>query len=214
MRYFLLISALSCGLGGIVAQPSWAFNQEDLMKLLTTNKCYKCDLRDVNLQGKLLSSKNSEPIDIVKADLTNAKLHGLRLPKSDAWETILINSDLSGTDLSKGIFTEANFSDANLSNANLKHLSARGADFSGANLSGANLTKAKLNNSSFQGANLSGANLTKARLEGANLQNVNLDGAILDRTELWNANLNGVNKEKVDMSKVIYDRVLRFDSEK
>jgi uncharacterized protein YjbI with pentapeptide repeats len=64
---FLLTVALgSCLLIG----PAWAFNEADLQKLKSTNKCVNCDLSGADLtQLKALSG----------ADLSNANLVGANL---------------------------------------------------------------------------------------------------------------------------------------
>ncbi len=80
-----------------------AFNQQDLQKLNTTNKCSKCDLSQANLEG---------------IDFYGAKLDGANLSGANLKGTLLNDADLRGANL-KGALTdkETNFSGAKLSEA-------------------------------------------------------------------------------------------------
>ena len=81
---------------------SWevgAFDEDDLEKLRSTNKCSKCDLTGADLHGANLS----------KAKLTRANLSGADLTGTD-----LRNANLFGAKL-----TGANLTGADLSGANL-----------------------------------------------------------------------------------------------
>jgi uncharacterized protein YjbI with pentapeptide repeats len=88
--------------------------EKNVKQLLETKKCYKCDLKGMDLSGK----------DLDKVDLEGADLTG---------------SNLERTDLNK-----ANLKGALLVNANLKKADLNGADLYKANLSGADLTDAKI----------------------------------------------------------------------
>jgi uncharacterized protein YjbI with pentapeptide repeats len=80
-----------------------AFNQQDLQKLNTTNKCSKCDLSQANLEG----------IDFYGANLSGANLTGANLKG-----TLFNDANLTGANL-KGASTdkETSFIGAKLSEA-------------------------------------------------------------------------------------------------
>jgi len=81
-------------------QGLYAFNQADLQKLNSTNKCPKCDLSNANLSK----------IDMYGADLSGA--------------------NLTGANLSEAAFEDADLRGANLTGANIKGTSFAGAKLS------------------------------------------------------------------------------------
>jgi uncharacterized protein YjbI with pentapeptide repeats len=136
----------------------------------------------VNLEGADLSG-----VDLRRANLTDADLHGINLTEAD----------LSGSDL-RG---------ANLRGANLRAAYLRATDIMGANLSAANLREANLRAAYLRTADLSLADLTGADLREANprtlydLGVVMLVGAKLQDANLSSANLggaHGVTNEQLD----------------
>ena len=107
---------------GLIAQllnsgVSYAFNEADLAKLLTTKQCQWCNLHH--------------------ADLSGAQLPGAQLSSAS-----LTGANLSGANLSSAFLNKANLSGANLSNAYLVDANLSNADLSRANLSDANLSSA------------------------------------------------------------------------
>jgi uncharacterized protein YjbI with pentapeptide repeats len=93
--------------------------KSDLVKLLDTKRCPKCELSGANLSGK----------DLEEANLSGANLTGANLTK-----TILTIANLSG----------ANLTDANLTGAVLGTTNLAGANLTGANFTDANLYRADL----------------------------------------------------------------------
>lgn len=94
--------------------PAYGFNQEHLNQLLSTGRCWKCDLSGVNLSGKSL------------------------------WRLSLWNSNMSGANLSGAVFRFSDFTLVNLSGANLSNADLSETRLNSANLTGADLTGADL----------------------------------------------------------------------
>jgi uncharacterized protein YjbI with pentapeptide repeats len=118
----IIISCLTCFASFFLPCVSYAFNQADLDKLLSTKECQWCDLHNADLSGAKLAG----------AQLSGANLSGARLP----------GADLSGANLSSTYLRNADFSGANLSNVYLDKANLTGAEIKDANLSGANLSDA------------------------------------------------------------------------
>ena len=121
---------------------SYAFKQTDIDKLLATQQCQWCDLRNADLSDAQLSG----------AQIANANLSG---------------ANLSGADFSGADFSGAVMSGANLRKANLSGAFLRGSKLQNADLSGADMSKARLNNANLLDANLSDTNFSGANLSGA-----------------------------------------------
>ena len=75
-----------------------AFDPDDLQKLLDTNECVRCDLREAFLRNTSLNSADLEGAILMDADLSVADLRGANLS----------GADLSGTNLGAANLTEAN----------------------------------------------------------------------------------------------------------
>jgi hypothetical protein len=99
----------------------YAFSKSDLKKLMETNNCPRCRLRNADLSGADLSGANLEGANLVRANLKRA-------------------------DLRKAILTGAKLTGANLTGAKLDTTKLMKANLTGANLTGANLDNAVLNN--------------------------------------------------------------------
>ncbi len=141
------------------------FSEADLKKLLSTDSCKGCDLRD--------------------ADLSHANLNSANLRRAQLW-----NADLTGADLGYAELDGANLFEANLTGANLYQVDMDGASsLTSANLTNANLTNANLNGVDIRYANLTNANLTNAFLIGADLKYANLTRANLTGSDLTGADL-------------------------
>jgi Pentapeptide repeats (8 copies) len=99
--------------------PAWANNPAEVMQMLNTRTCMRCDLSGANLVVKKLDRSQ-----LLASDFRQANLQG---------------SSLRFSNLNRGKFNQANLSGANLSYSLL-----RLADLRGANLSYANLTDTDL----------------------------------------------------------------------
>lgn len=118
----VLLSALAFFVICLIPEFSYAFNEADLTRLLSTKQCRFCNLHSANLSGANLAD----------AQLSNSALTGAQLSKAN----------LSRANLSGAFLTNANLSGANLTDAFLVDANLSNADLSDANLSGADLSNA------------------------------------------------------------------------
>lgn len=123
------------------------------------------------------------------ADLSNANLSKLLLPRGD-----LSRANLSGADLSHADLRETTFQGADLTGANLERSTIEKGDFRGAEMSDAHMAKARLREANFAGAVLRSANLTGANLEKAHLEDTDFDQADLNGARLASARLTSGTK--------------------
>ena len=117
-------------------------------------------------------NKDCEGWEEMKADLSDADLHYIKLNSAD--------------------LRYVNFDNANLSNAFLMHADFSGASLNNTNLIGATIMYASLRGTSCKQANFRGANLKHAELTYADLSNANISGADFSFANLHHANLKGV----------------------
>ena len=104
---------------------SFAFNEKDLARLLSSKECKFCNLHSADLSGVQLPGAQLSNCSLSHANLSNANLSRANLSGA-----FLSHANLSGANLTDAFMVDANLSDANLSDANL----------TGANLSGATWT--------------------------------------------------------------------------
>ena len=117
--------------------------------------------------GRRTVQHDSQPINLVYADLTYADLTGAHLAGA-----ALNGANLTGALLLDADLTGANLLDADLTGAKLTSATLTDANISRANLTGANLWDAKLSGAFLTDADLTGAELTGAELTGAELTDV------------------------------------------
>ena len=169
--------------------------QEELDKIVEQHKHWikqdcegwegmRADLSEADLHGADLRGANLSEANLYGADLSKADLHGAYLRGANLNGAYLYGAYLSGANLNGAYLRGANLSEANLSGANLYGANLSGADLRRATLYGADLRRADLS-----GANLRGADLRKADLHGANLNGANLYGANLSGADLNGADL-------------------------
>jgi len=109
---------------------------------------------------------------------SNCRLQGVQLVRQDMSQAKLHSTDLSGASLYGSTLDGAELNYANLSLADL-----RNASLVRASLVGANLRRARLGNTDFSKADLSYADFSEAQLDGARFDDAKLDNAIwTDRT--------------------------------
>ena len=89
------------------ASSASAFDPDDLQKLLDTNVCVQCDLREANLMDAYLTGTN----------LTDANLSGANLVSADLSGAILIYANLSGANLGGAFLGGANLYGAYMNGA-------------------------------------------------------------------------------------------------
>ena len=147
---------------------------------------YESGLIDVN-----------RPIVAMKgADLSGTDLRGAYLSGAYLYGANLLKADLSGARLYR-----ANLSNAYLSGAYLYGANLPKADLREAILSRADLREAILNSAVLRGADLSEADLSDADLSEADLSDAHLSDAFLFRADLGEADLSGaigITNEELD----------------
>jgi hypothetical protein len=127
---------------------------------------------------------------LARADLTRARLDGVKLAGADLSRAVLADASFVGADLSGTIAELADFRRAHLDGANLagaqwnsvdlQEASLVDTDFRGARLDNANLRGANLRGALFDNANLRGAYLRDTQLDDGQLQTADIGGAALD----------------------------------
>lgn len=127
-----------------------ANSAKDLQKLLTTNRCEKCDLSGASLVGVDLSGAQLQGAKLNAANLSGADLSGANLTGVSA-----VGTSFVGANLQKTVLVKASLIYANLAKAQLNDALLQSTDLQGANLAGADLNGAKVTDSDFVGANLS-----------------------------------------------------------
>ena len=128
-------------LGALAANAS----DQEVMRLLATGQCPRCDLRGA---------------DLVHADLQGANLRGAQLQGANLSRANLSGANLQGADL-----RQASLVGANLSGSQLQHIHVDGTDLREADLQGAQVTPEALRGSNREAAkNLPAGALTASEL--------------------------------------------------
>lgn len=171
-RVVLTLILTFCGWGAMSrAQPS---GTEALLKLLETRNCEGCWLADV---------------DLVHADLRDARLSGSRLQRANLGQARLDGADLSGADLS---FTS------------LRGASLRGADLSGAKLLGSDLRQADLSGAILDEVALSQSHWARA---------IGINPSSLSYAELHNAGVDAAQKGHFREAEDFFSQAIRKQPE-
>lgn len=129
----------------------------------------------MNLRGKDFTQGAPLPYDLRCADLTGAKLDGVRLVQKMMEGAILRKASLREADLTQARLEYADLRGADLREADLGQMQADHADLRGAILIDADAGQAQ-----FPHADLTGAKLTRAVLTQANFTNAKLVDADLE----------------------------------
>ena len=154
-----------------------AVNEDDLRRLIETNECPGCDLREADLR---------------RLDLSGANLEGANLREANFFYAILDGANLSGADLGLSnlayaraltITTEATDSEGQLIEFP--------AQFVGANLEGALLNYANFSGAEMMEANFFEAYVHKTQFIGSQLQDSNFELTYVHDIDLTGANLCG-----------------------
>ncbi len=136
----------------LIMVPTWSAQADpakDLQKLLSTNRCEKCDLSGVSLIGIDLSGAQLQGAKLNAANLSGADLSSANLTDASA-----VGTSFMGANLQKAVLVKTSLIYANLAKAQLNDALLQSTDLQGANLVGADLNGAKITNSDFVGANL------------------------------------------------------------
>jgi uncharacterized protein YjbI with pentapeptide repeats len=175
------------------------------------------DLISANLKNAKLYQANLENAFLLEANLKNAKLSDANLENAFLLEANLENADLYRANLKNAFLLEANLENAKLSDANLENADLEEANLENANLSDANLENAFLDDINLENAKLSDANLKNADLSDANLKNADLSEANLKNADLYRANLKNAvlsdaNLENADLSEANLENAVLSDA--
>jgi uncharacterized protein YjbI with pentapeptide repeats len=190
------------------------------------------NLSGLNLAGADLTGSFGKNADFSRADVSKAKLIGVKLPAADFSKAKLEGADFRYAEIPRVDLTGAKAAGINLEGADLTAARASsGADFTGgnfkqakaagsvfaegildrANFSRANLARAQFSNASlqkavFDRADLSSASFDDAVLRGAVLTHANLIRAGFDRADLTEADLKGSNLYEAGFWEALLDR--------
>ena len=166
----------SLALGGIslaLASPSsWAYNQDDLQRLLETKNCPQCDLRFAIL----------EEVNLDDAQLAGANFEGAKL-----LEVSLQHAELQNTNFNYALIHDSDLNFARLEGADLQHATLEDSNLTQANLTQANLNSVNIHNSDLQGAKLNNVTMREAQWVGVGAEGMEAQGADFTRTKLLGA---------------------------
>jgi uncharacterized protein YjbI with pentapeptide repeats len=160
----------------------------NIAKLLETNQCFRCDLRNADLAG----------LDLENANLQGANLSGANLSETKLKQAYLLGANLNKANLVKADLESVNLMFASLIKADLFDAKLKGANLQNTNLSNTNLTEAELNAKAFKATSLKNANLSGAILTNADLRCVDFNSA-----NLKNANLSGADLSECQKSSAV-----------
>lgn len=127
------------------------------------------------------------------ADLSGAKLNGIRSKEINLVWSVLIGADVRNSTLWAPVFVGANLRGSDFSYSDLPYANFSGADLRGANFSGTNLHGAKFAGANLNGANFSSANLSHTDFQYAKIRKADLHDANIIFAGLEYADLNGSN---------------------
>jgi uncharacterized protein YjbI with pentapeptide repeats len=114
-------------------------------------------LAHANLRGTDLRGADMRNVDLIGADLSDAKLQDIDLREADLRGATLYNADLSGANLADARLVGVELRKANLHGADLRRASLDGATLSGANLLNAKVRQEQLARAgSLEGATMPG----------------------------------------------------------
>lgn len=175
----------------------------------------------VNWDGKDLSGRRLNRINLSGANLKQANLSGVQLRRANLSRAQLEQANLSGADLQQGRLQQANLTGANLTGANLLWARLDAAVLVRADLRGATLVSsrnvnahARLGHANLQEAHLEhlelycidnwrngirGTDFRGAFLTGANLECSQFNSANFDHADLCGANISGTTFKNCSM---------------
>lgn len=101
-RMFSLLLTIMMGISiASAAAAVYAFNEDDLNRLRTTNECIGCDLSGADLRNADMKSAK-----LSAADLKRANLAGADLSHANLMDATLTDATMTGTDLSFATWTD------------------------------------------------------------------------------------------------------------
>lgn len=163
------------------APPQGGYNKDDLNKLLTTNKCVSCNLREVQLYDKNLSG----------ADLSYSDLEHSFMSRVNLSNAIFTHTDWDRAGANDCIFTGAKFTFTILN-----YTSFGGGDFTGAVFQRLNWDRTV-----FAASNLSRVTFDSGSGDG------NMDGCDLSYSTFSNLELRDIAGEHVNLTGATFSNV-------
>jgi uncharacterized protein YjbI with pentapeptide repeats len=157
-------------------------------------------------------------VDLQRANLQNAYLGGIALPKADFFRADLSSASFKNGHAQGAQFYEARlartrFTGARLAKANFFGADLSRATFSGAKLPGASFTEATARRAAFRDAHLEGAEFTSADLRGADFGGAHLDGATFQDARLAGAVFDGAHGVPDAVARRLQDGVFPKEEE-
>lgn len=213
-------------LGGLLfcATPAWAFEADDLRRLITERSCRNCDLSGADLGGLDLSQGDFSGADFTFANLQETDFSGANLkgvlfgynffmpkPSRQGKQEILTEWSLRRS-LRQGDTWQEAAADLGLWLWDTSYLKAvmykgtqmSGARFVGANLEGADLTACNLKGARFDQAHLKGADFSYARLVEAQFKEAYAPQAVFYKADLSGAGFDQADLEGALLFKAVY----------
>lgn len=160
MKRFFLFLSINCFFI-FSAATSYAFNPEDLSRLIKDKECVSGAFSSCDLEGAVLKN-----LDLRGAKLEGANLKGAIIENTDLTGAVLEEADLSQTKIRFSKFTKAIMQSVNLDQSTVL--------FSEFNIT--DLTDAQMTDMTIKGVKFRGANFSDVDLKGSDLKFSDLTG--------------------------------------
>lgn len=134
--------------------------------------------------ARVKSVEEARVVDLAGREFSKRDFRGARLHGANLSGAILSYVNLIGADLTEARMTSAVLDGSNLSGAHMWGVDLRGAEFYQARMIGAQLGGARLAGANLREAKLHGAVLSMSELVGADLAGTEFPGANLDQAQL------------------------------
>ena len=168
-------------------------------------------LREVTMKHTLLDRAIMTNTELIKVDLTDAMMVGVKAEKLKIKDSILRNVDARGINLEGGeIDTLSKLEGLDLERALMEKIKADGVDFRKVNLEQADLRLAELRGANLEGVNARFANLEGAVMEGAKAAGIDMTGAQVEKlraakADLTKAVMQGVKGDEADFTDALLE---------
>ena len=149
-------------------------------------------LREVTMKHALLDKAIMTNAELIKVDLTEAMMVGVKAEKLKIKDSILRNVDARGINLEDAEIDKlSKLEGLDLERALMEKIKADGVDFRKVNLEQADLRLAQLREANLEGVNARFANLEGAVIEGAKAAGIDMTGAQVEKLHAAKADLTG-----------------------
>ena len=178
------LDAINSGAG---APPQGGYDRKDLNTLLTTNKCIKCDLQEIQLNDKNLAG----------ADVSGANMDGSFLVDVNFNNGIFTNTSIRHAGGRNMKFVEAKFT-----NTDLRYTGYQTSD----------LSRATFKQLLWQHTNLDGCNLTGITVDSGSTYDSSVDGADLSHSTFSNVTLHELSGAEAKFIKATFSNVYCYEA--